>query len=61
VCHHLTWPDQRIWRGELRDLAEIVGSNRLTLTTMIVVGEAIGNRAGLSRLYADEFKHLFRP
>jgi precorrin-4 C11-methyltransferase len=61
VCHHLTWPDQRIWRGELRDLAEIVESNRLTLTTMIVVGEAIGNRAGLSRLYAGEFKHLFRP
>ena len=26
-----------------------------------VVGEAIGNREGLSRLYAHEFKHLFRP
>ena len=32
----------------------------LTLTTMIVVGEAIGNREGLSRLYAHEFKHLYR-
>jgi precorrin-4 C11-methyltransferase len=61
VCHHLTWPDQRIWRGELRNLAEIVDDNGLTLTTMIVVGEAIGNRAGLSRLYSHEFKHIFRP
>lgn len=60
VCHHLTWPDQRIWRGELRNLARIVEDNRLTLTTMIVVGEAIDNRKGLSRLYAHEFKHLFR-
>ncbi len=61
VCYHLTWPDQRIWRGELRHLAEIVERNKLTLTTMIVVGEAIDNRKGLSRLYAHEFKHLFRP
>lgn len=61
VCHRLTWPDQRIWRGELRQLADIVESNHLTLTTMIVVGEAIDNRQGLSRLYAADFKHLFRP
>lgn len=60
VCHHLTWPDEAIYRGELKDLADIVESHRLTLTTMIVVGEAIGNREGLSRLYAHEFKHLFR-
>ncbi len=60
VCHHLTWPDQRIWRGELSELADIVERNNLTLTTMIVVGEAIGNRGGTSRLYAHDFKHLFR-
>lgn len=60
VCYHLTWKDQRIWRGQLKDLASIVRENKLTLTTMIVVGEAIGNREGLSRLYADEFKHLYR-
>ncbi len=38
----------------------MVHEHKLTLTTMIVVGEAIDNRKGLSRLYADEFKHLFR-
>ena len=46
--------------GVLRDLAKIVRDNNLTLTTLLVVGDAIGNREGLSRLYAHEFKHLFR-
>lgn len=61
ACYKLTWKDERIYRGELRNLAKIVRENHLTLTTLLVVGEAIGNRQGLSRLYADEFKHLFRP
>lgn len=60
VCYRLTWKDERIYLGELKDLAKIVEATGLTLTTMIVVGEAIGNREGLSRLYAHEFKHLFR-
>lgn len=60
VCYKLTWKDEKIYRGELKNLADIVKSNGLTLTTMIVVGQAIDNRKGLSRLYADEFKHLFR-
>ncbi|MFA8435887.1 MAG: precorrin-4 C(11)-methyltransferase [Marinifilaceae bacterium] len=60
VCYKLTWKDEKIWRGELRNLAQIIKDNQLTLTTMIVVGEAIGNRKGLSRLYAHEFKHIFR-
>lgn len=61
ACYKLTWKDQRIYRGELRNLAAIIKENNLTLTTLIVVGEAIGNRQGLSRLYSHEFKHLFRP
>ena len=60
ACYKLTWKDERIYRGELKDLAKIVKENHLTLTTLLVVGDAIDNREGLSRLYADEFKHLFR-
>lgn len=60
ACYKLTWKDERIYRGELKDLAKIVKENKLKLTTMLVVGEAIDNREGLSRLYAHEFKHLFR-
>lgn len=60
VCYHLTWKDEQIFRGRLRDLADIVQRNNLTLTTLIVVGEAIDNREGLSKLYSGQFSHLFR-
>ncbi|SDN85537.1 precorrin-4 C11-methyltransferase [Prevotella communis] len=60
ACYHLTWPDQKIYRGVLKDLAKIVHDNHLTLTTMLVVGEAIDNRQGLSELYNKHFTHLFR-
>ncbi len=60
ACYHLTWPDQKIYRGVLKDLARIVHDNHLTLTTMLVVGKAIDNRQGLSELYSKHFTHLFR-
>ncbi len=60
ACYKLTWKEERIYRGVLKDLARIVHENNLTLTTLLVVGEAIDNRKGLSRLYSDNFKHLFR-
>ena len=70
VCYHLTWKDQRIWRGKLSYLANIVKDNHLTLTTMIVVGEAVRGGLGMrneelgirnvSRLYDRRFTHLFR-
>ncbi len=60
ACYKLTWKEERIYRGVLKDLARIVRDNNLTLTTLLVVGDAIDNRQGLSRLYAHDFKHLFR-
>ena len=60
ACYKLTWKEERIYRGQLKDLAKIVRENNLTLTTLLVVGDAIDNRQGLSRLYAHEFKHMFR-
>lgn len=61
ACYKLTWKDERIYRGKLKDLAKIVHDNNLTLTTLLVVGDAIDNRDGLSKLYGADFKHLFRP
>ena len=61
ACYKLTWKDERVYRGELKDLAKIVKENNLTLTTLLVVGDAIDNREGLSHLYDKNFKHLFRP
>lgn len=60
VCYHLTWKDQRIYRGRLSELAQLVNDNHLTLTTLLVVGEAIDNRSQKSKLYDGHFTHLFR-
>lgn len=60
ACYKLTWKEEKIYRGVLKDLARIVHDNKLTLTTLLVVGDAIDNREGLSRLYDEHFKHLFR-
>ena len=60
ACYKLTWKEQRIYRGQLKDLAKIVRENNLTLTTLLVVSEAIDNRKGLSRLYSSHFTHLYR-
>ncbi len=60
ACYKLTWKEQKIFRGQLKDLAQIMKDNKLTLTTMIVVGDAIDNREGLSKLYDGNFTHMFR-
>jgi precorrin-4 C11-methyltransferase len=60
ACYRLTWPEQRIYRGELKNLSHLLRDNNLTLDTLIVVGEAIDNRNGLSELYSKHFTHLFR-
>lgn len=60
ACYKLTWKEQKIYRGQLKDLAKIVKENNLTLTTLLVVSEAIDNRKGLSKLYSSHFTHLFR-
>lgn len=57
VCHKLTWKEEKIWRGKLKDLVKIVKENKLSLTVMIVVGEAIGNRKNRSLLYHPKFTH----
>lgn len=60
VCYRITWQDEHIYRGQLQDLAKIVSDNNLVTKTLIIVGEAIGNREGLSKLYANRFKHLLK-
>jgi precorrin-4 C11-methyltransferase len=60
ACYKLTWKDEKIYRGQLKDLAKIVRDNNLTFTTLLVVGDAIDNRYGLSKLYDHSFSHLFR-
>ena len=60
ACYRLTWKEQRIYHGQLKDLTDLLRGNGLTSDTLIVVGEAIGHREGLSKLYAPHFTHRYR-
>ena len=60
VCYKLTWKDEKIYRCTLETLAKTVEENNLKMTTLIVVGKAIDNRSGFSKLYDRSFTHEFR-
>ena len=60
VCYKLTWKDEKIFRCTLSTLAQTVEMNNLSMTTLIVVGKAIDNRSGESKLYQSGFEHSFR-
>jgi len=60
VCYKLTWKDEKIYRCTLETLAKTVEDNNLKMTTLIVVGKAIDNRSGFSKLYDRSFTHEFR-
>jgi precorrin-4 C11-methyltransferase len=60
ICYKLTWKDERIYRCKLKELAQTVEENKLSMTTLIVVGKAIDNRKGVSKLYNQGFEHAFR-
>ncbi|MBN2165199.1 MAG: precorrin-4 C(11)-methyltransferase [Marinilabiliaceae bacterium] len=60
ICYKLTWKDERIFRCTLETLENTVTANNLSMTTLIVVGKAIDNRQGISKLYDKGFGHAYR-
>lgn len=60
VLYRVTWKDEEVYTGQLKDLAQIIRENKLTLTTLVIVGAAIGARKNRSHLYNPDWKHTFR-
>ena len=60
VMYRISWKDEEIYQGELKNLAQIVKESKKTRTVLIVVGHAIGARKNRSQLYSPEWKHIFR-
>lgn len=60
VCYKLTWKEEKVYRCTLSTLEQTVKENNLSMTTLIVVGKAIDNRQGESKLYDRNFSHAFR-
>jgi precorrin-4 C11-methyltransferase len=61
IAYRVSWPDEKIIVTTLANLADEIRRHRLTRTTLILVGEAIGARRNRSRLYDRRHSHLFRP
>lgn len=64
VIEKVSWPDERIIRGTLKDIADKVNEAGIKKTALIYVGEALkASEGGMnreSRLYHKDFKHEYR-
>ena len=60
IVYKATWPEQKIFRCRLKNLAETVTGNGLTKTSLIVVGGFLGDNYDRSKLYDPGFTTEFR-
>lgn len=61
VVEKASWPDQRIIRGILADIADKVKASAIRKTAMIIVGRALSDdHAAVSKLYDAGFSHEYR-
>ncbi len=64
IIEKASWPEQRVVRGVLKDIAELVKNAGITKTALIYVGESLrASGASLgkeSKLYDKDFKHEYR-
>ena len=59
--YRASWPEQRIYQGTLGTILKETKRGEWNLTTMMLVGAALGTGAQVeSSLYSKDFKHLFR-
>lgn len=55
-----SWPDQRIIRGTLDTIADIVSKEGVLRQAMIVVSKVLDSDYELSKLYDKSFSHMYR-
>jgi precorrin-4/cobalt-precorrin-4 C11-methyltransferase len=60
IVYRASWPEQKIIRGTLTDIAAQAAAEHVSRTAMIIVGRALQPAELVSRLYASEFTHGYR-
>ena len=60
VVYKATWPEEKIFRCTVGTLHQTVQDNGLTKTSLIIVGDCMGERYLRSRLYAPDFSTEYR-
>ena len=60
VVYKATWPEERQYRCTVGTLHETVTANKLTKTSLIIVGNCLGDKYDRSKLYDPGFTTEFR-
>jgi precorrin-4/cobalt-precorrin-4 C11-methyltransferase len=60
IVQRATWPDQQIVTGTVSTIADMVKNAGITKTAQILVGDFLGDRYELSKLYDPGFSHEYR-
>ncbi|MCL2148718.1 MAG: precorrin-4 C(11)-methyltransferase [Methanomassiliicoccaceae archaeon] len=60
VVYKATWPDEKVIRGDLTDIAGKVKGKNVEKTALTVVGGFLGDEYGLSKLYDKRFTTGYR-
>lgn len=60
IVYKATWPDQKIIKTTVGDLAKSAQENNITKTALILIGDFLSCKYERSRLYNKTFTHQFR-
>lgn len=60
IVYKATWPEQKIVRTTVGELATAAKENGISKTALITVGNFLGDKYDRSKLYAPDFSHEFR-
>ncbi|HWP95270.1 MAG TPA: precorrin-4 C(11)-methyltransferase [Syntrophomonadaceae bacterium] len=60
IVEKASWPEERIIRGSLQNMADLTRAAGIRKTALILVGEFL-QQSSQSKLYDKDFKHEYRP
>lgn len=60
IVHRVSWPDEKIIRGTLSNIAQKVKKAGITRQAVILVGDVLRKKYQKSKLYDASFTHSFR-
>lgn len=60
IVQRASWPEQKVFKGTIGTIAEVVKADGIDRTAMIMVGNFLDTEYELSRLYAADFTHMYR-
>jgi len=60
IVYKATWPDQKIIKTTVSQLAESAKENNITKTALILIGDFLSSEYDRSKLYDKTFTHEFR-